>query len=73
MARPFARRADKTPRPPRVTHAGAETMFFSPFTNVGLEGALHKSLLKLLFLPVKGHSGMGGKGRGWGQDGSNRP
>ena len=48
-------------------------MFFSPFANIGLEGALHKSLLKLLIIPFKGHSGMGSKGRGWGQDGSNRP
>ena len=46
-------------------------MFFSPFANIGLEGALHKSLLKLLILPFKGHSGMGGKGKGLGQGGSN--
>jgi hypothetical protein len=48
-------------------------MFFSPFAYIGLEGALHKSLLKLLIFPFKGLSGMGGKGRGWGQDGSNPP
>jgi hypothetical protein len=47
-------------------------MFFSPFANIGLEGALHKSLLKIIIFPFKGLSGMGGKGRGWGQDGSNR-
>ena len=48
-------------------------MFFSPFANIGLEGALHKSLLKLLIHPFKGHSGMGGKGKGWAEGGSNRP
>ncbi len=47
-------------------------MLFSPLAYIGLEGALHKSLLKLLIFPFKGLSGMGGKGRGWGQDGSNR-
>jgi hypothetical protein len=47
-------------------------MLFSPFTYIGLEGALHKSLLEIIFLPIKGHNGMGGKGRGLGQDGSNR-
>ncbi len=47
-------------------------MLFSPLTYIGLEGALHKSLLEIIFLPVKGHNGMGGKGRGLGQDGSNR-
>jgi len=25
-------------------------MLFSPFTNIGLEGALHKSLLEIIFL-----------------------
>ena len=47
-------------------------MLFSPLTYIGLEGALHKSLLEIIFLPIKGHNGMGGKGRGLGQDGSNR-
>ena len=47
-------------------------MLFSPLANIGLEGALHKSLLEIIFLPIKGHNGMGGKGRGLGQDGSNR-